>query len=99
MEPVDFEPEQLMFLPPHDTVTFAKDQPEYRPLPAVVFNGASARTVSRWTLTAEERQRIANGEDLYIEQLRFRDNTGRPWPLQPILPTVGLRDFCPADAM
>ena len=89
MEPVDFELEQTAFLPPHDLVTYAKDQPEYRPLPVARLHGAEGRVISRWTLTAEERARIAAGEDLYIELLTF----GRP--LQPILPTVGLRDFCP----
>jgi hypothetical protein len=34
---------------------------------------------------------IAAGADLFIEQLTFRQR------LQPILPTVGLRTFCPKD--
>jgi len=48
--------------------------------------------ISRWTLTADERQRIAAGDDLYIEHLTFGH------PFQPVLPAVGLREFCPADA-
>jgi len=92
MEPIALEDEQRVFLPDHDVVTFAKDQPEYRPLPAVVFHGPERRVISRWTLTADERARIAAGEDLYVEQLTFGG------ALQPILPTIGLRDFCPADS-
>lgn len=91
MEPTGFEQEQTAFLPPHRLVTYAKDQPQYRPLPTVQLVGEEGRVISRWTLTPEERAAIAAGEDLYIEVLTF----GRP--LQPILPTVGLRDLCPLD--
>ena len=97
MEPVAFEEDETAFLPPHEFVTYAKDQPEYRPLPVVQLHGPECRTISRWTLTPAEREAVAKGEDLYLEQLLFRDEHGTPNPLQPILPTVGLRDFCPAD--
>lgn len=92
MHPIELEEEQRVFLPEHTVVTFAKDQPEYRQLPAVIFTGPERRVISRWTLTPDERAKIAAGEDLYVEQLTFGS------ALQPILPTVGLRDFCPADA-
>ncbi len=91
MEPVGFEAEQTAFLPPHDLVTYAKDQPEYKPLPVARLHGVGGRVISRWSLTAEERKKVADGEDLYLEQLTFGDS------LQPVLLTVGLRDFCPAD--
>lgn len=93
MEPIDLTEEERVFLPPHESVTFAKDQPEYRELPTVVLDGPEGRVISRWTLTAAERESIAKGEDLYLEQLTF----GRP--LQPILPSVGLRDLCPTETM
>jgi len=93
MEPIGFEEEQTAFLPPHQLVTYAKDQPEYRPLPVARLDGSAGRVISRWTLTAEEREAIAKGEDLYIEQLTFGQ------ALQPILPTIGLREFCPADTL
>ena len=89
MEPIGFEDEQTMFLPPHELVTFAKDQPQYRPLPVVRLHGSEGRVISRWQLTPDERAKIAAGEDFYLEQLTFGS------ALQPILPTVGLRDFCP----
>jgi hypothetical protein len=91
MEPKAFTADQLATLPPHRVVVFAEDQPQYRPLPTVLLAGNEGRVISRWALTDEERAAIANGEDLYIELLTFAG------PLQPILPSVGLRDYCPAD--
>jgi len=91
MEPVPFDELEVLMLPPHDLVTYAKDQPQYRPLPVAKLHGPEGRVISRWVLTPEERERLAKGEDLYIEQLTF----GRA--LQPILPNVGLRDLCPVD--
>ena len=91
MEPVHIDDDDRTFLPPHDVVTYAKDQPQYQPLPVVRLHGAEGRLISRWTLTDAERAKIAAGEDIYIEMLTFGG------PLQPILPTVGLRDFCPMD--
>lgn len=91
MEPVGLELEQTAFLPPHDLVTYARDQPQYRPLPVARLHGPEGRLISRWTFTAEERAKIAAGEDLYIEVLTFG------LKLQPILPNVGIRDLCPRD--
>ena len=58
-------------------VTYAKDQPEYSPLP--VFRTEKA-VLSRWTLTEEERRHIASGGDLFICMINFGG------PLLPILP-------------
>lgn len=100
MVPTEFTDDERAFLPEHEAVTFAKDQPEYLPLPAVVLEGDLARTISKWQLTDAERASIAAGECVYLEQLRFVDPaTGRPNPLQPIRPTVGLRAYCPRDEM
>jgi len=93
MTPTRFTDEERAFLPPHEEFIYAKDQPAYLPLPTVVLHGRARRTISRWTLTPAERASIAAGEDLYVEQLTFGED------LQPILPTVGLRTFCPADRM
>jgi len=106
MEPVGLELEQTTFLPPHDLVTYAKDQSPYRPLPVARLHGAEGRLISRWTFTPEERAQIAAGEDLYLEVLTFPGQHLCPHcgqgchvsgALQPLLPTVGLRDFCPMD--
>lgn len=57
-------------------VTFAKDQPPYDPLPALVYPDGTVLT--EWTFTEEERQRIARGENLRLWIWPF----GRP--LQPV---------------
>ena len=93
MEPVDFTDEERAVLPPHEEVTFARNQPQYRPLPTVILDGREGRVISRWTLSPEERAAIAAGEDIYLEQLTFGN------PLQPQRPSVGLRTYCPRDTM
>lgn len=55
---------------------FAKDQPEYQPLPALVFD--DGRVLTEWSLSEEERAAIARGENLRLWIWTF----GRP--LQPI---------------
>ena len=92
MMPKDFETEDRFFLPPHDHVVLAEHQPQYQPLPIVRILGPEGRVISKWTLTDEERMAIAAGADLFIEQLTFNEY------FQPILPTVGLRNFCPKDS-
>ena len=61
---------------PIETV-FAKDQPEYLPLPTVFLDTPERPVVSRWRFTDEEREAIANGADLILTQLTFQN------PLQP----------------
>lgn len=74
-------------VPGHTEVVFAKDQPPYQPLPAVVTPHeltAGYQVLSRWTLSDVERLRIARGEDIYLSQINFGT------PLTPVL--IGLRD-------
>jgi hypothetical protein len=74
MQPIEF---------PEQNVIFAKDQPEYLPLPAFVdLSTPTGRTVTMWELTEEEAQQVAQTRRLYIQQLTFRQ------PLQPILPSI-----------
>ncbi len=54
-------------------VVFAKEQPEYRPLPALRLDDPSNPIVSRWTFTKEERSRVAAGSDLLLTQYIFED--------------------------
>jgi hypothetical protein len=61
-------------------VIFAKDQPQYRPLPAIVTSDGYVTT--RWKFTFRERLRILFGGSLYLQQLTFND------PLQPQLPST-----------
>jgi hypothetical protein len=69
--------------------TYAEDQPEYLPLPTLVSMDAAGRVVSRWQPTAEERQRIAEGADVYVTVMTFHG------PLQPQLVTVGGAPLAP----
>lgn len=62
---------------------FAKDQPEYIPLPA--WRGEDGRVVTRWRLTWKERLRILFFGNLWLTVLTFNH------PLQP----VKLETECP----
>jgi hypothetical protein len=63
----------------YDEIVFAKDQPEYIPLPAIRVNRDGAETiVTRWKLTDEEREAVASGADLWLEVMTIGQ------PLQPI---------------
>ena len=63
-------------------IVYAKDQPEYNSLPAVVIESAGRPILTRWEFTDEERQRIANGESLYLWVYTFGQ------ALQPISPEI-----------
>lgn len=68
-------------------VTFAKDQPQYLPLPAILFPDGLA--MSRWEFTDEERRLIAEGANLVFSQLTFKQ------PMQPIRLQVVAADADP----
>ena len=57
-------------------VIFAKDQPEYLPLPALVY--ADGKVMTEWKLTEEERLALIRGENIRLWIWTY----GRP--LQPI---------------
>lgn len=69
-----------------ETVTFAKNQPEYIPLPAWV--GEDGLVVTRWRLTWAERFRLFLTGNLWLSILTFKN------PLQP----VKLDTTCPLQA-
>lgn len=60
---------------PEQNVVYAKDQPEYEPLPA--FRN-DTESISLWEPTPEEREAIANGANIWVRQMNFSK------PLQPI---------------
>jgi hypothetical protein len=82
----------LDYLTPHDGPvikgleqherTYAKDQPEYKPLRCLV-SPVQGRVLSRWDLTEEQRKAVAEGADIFLVCCTF----GKP--LQPILMAVG----------
>lgn len=60
---------------------FAKDQPEFNPLPALCFQGGAVLT--RWKLSDEERERFLETGDIYILLQKQPDQL-----LTPVLPGV-----------
>lgn len=57
-------------------IVFAKDQPEYRQLPALIYPDGRVRT--EWAPTDEERLAIAHGENIRLWIWTFNR------PLQPV---------------
>jgi hypothetical protein len=59
-------------------IILGKDQPEYIPLPAVYLDTPARPMITRFRLDEEERAAIANGADIVLQQLTFRN------PFQPV---------------
>lgn len=59
-------------------IVFAKDQPEYRQLPAVLSGGEYGRATFRFKLSIRERLDILFGGNIYLQTLTFNR------PLQPV---------------
>lgn len=62
--------------------TYAKDQPEYIPLPTLVCDSRVGDVCSRWHMTWRERLRVLLHGDIYVRVKTFN------YPLQPLLLTV-----------
>lgn len=74
MKPVEFEEANMVF---------AKDQPEYLPLPAYIHPmDPHGTVVSCWQMTWRERLRVLWSGRLYLSVLTFNQ------PLQPQRPSV-----------
>ena len=52
-------------------VVMGWDQPEYNPLRCLTGNTATGERLSRWTLTQEQRDAVANGADIFVELLTY----------------------------
>ena len=83
MKPINF---------PEVTCTYAKDQPEYIPLP-VYKDINTGEVVSCWQLTRRERWKIFFTGKLWISNLTFLK------PLQPIRPSVNKSDMISKESM
>lgn len=72
--------------------TIAEDQEEYMPVTVALYDYAdgSRGLLTRWTLTPEERQAVASGEDIYVQQLNFGT------PMTPLIVRAGPGDFAVA---
>lgn len=76
MKPIEF---------PGHNVVFAKDQPEYQPLPAMVLP-EDGTVITCWELSPQELEVIKKTGVVYLKQLTFRR------PLQPVLLMAELGD-------
>jgi hypothetical protein len=65
---------------PQQTAVFAKDQPEYQPLPAHV--SVHGVVTSCWELSDAELKELIETKRIWLQQLTFGQ------PLQPQLPSV-----------
>ena len=72
MEPIEFK---------EQTAIYAKDQPEYLPLP--VHKSNKGIVTSCWRFSLIERIKVLFGSRIYWQQHTFNQ------PLQPIMPYVG----------
>lgn len=75
MHPIEFKGQNVIF---------AKEQPQYQPLPALRM--PDGEVYSCWQLSDEEIVSIIKNKCIFIKQLTFNDQ------LQPILPMVELGD-------
>lgn len=64
----------------NDEVVYAKDQPEYQPLPCIKTPDGAVLT--RWSLNEQERRQVAEQGYVYLTVMTFNQ------PLQPLLMTV-----------
>ena len=70
-------------------IVLGEGQPEYVPLPAVYLDTPSRPMITRWRLSAEERDAIIAGADVVLQQLTFR------MPFQPVNLQVVMPDDAP----
>lgn len=66
---------------PESNITFAKNQPEYLPLPA--WRSEEGQVFSCWKLTFIERIKVLFGANVWLSQLTFNQ------ALQPQKPYIG----------
>ena len=76
-------------------IVLGEGQREYVPLPAVYLDTESCPMVTRWRLSDEEREMVAKGADIVLQQLVFRDKYGRNNRFQPIHLQVVMPDAMP----
>lgn len=88
MEPVEISEPIDGYAP----VTFAKDQPEYRPLPALMERKPPGKVdwhggvITRWRPSAEELAKLLAGDDLCLEVWTFGNRCGKCGHVQGLQP-------------
>ena len=77
MKPVKFK---------HQNVVFAKDQPEYQPLPALRIDSPSGEVISCWKLSFKERIKVLLFGKIWLSLMSFNK------PLTPSYLSVNRKD-------
>ena len=77
MKPVEFK---------HQNIVFAKDQPEYQPLPALRIDSPTGEVVSCWKLSFKERIKIVFTGRVWLSLMSFNK------PLTPSYLAVNRKD-------
>lgn len=67
---------------PECNITFAEDQPEYQPLPALKLQTKQGEVISCWKLSFKEKIKILFTGKMWLSIYTFNN------PLQPILMSV-----------
>ena len=70
---------------PEHNATFGEGQPQYKPLPVLLF--PDGQVISCWQLNDEEKARVAETGQIWLSQLTFNR------PLQPVFMTVEKTDL------
>lgn len=84
MEPDTITCEEIGCVEGYKPIVFAKDQPEYNPLPALTDGHT---VITKWKLSDKEIKDIFDNRVVYLKILTF----GRP--LQPILMTTKVEEL------
>jgi len=89
MEPIS----PVLIKNPHglEEIVFAKDQPQYRPLPAIRTEDGTV--VSRWQLSWKERLQVLWTGSVWVQLVMGRDERGRHRPLTPSMLTTEPPEF------
>lgn len=77
MKPIEFK---------HQNTVFAKDQPEYQPLPALKLDTPTGEVISCWKLTPKERIKIIFTGRIWLSLMSFNK------PLTPSYLAVNRKD-------
>jgi hypothetical protein len=77
MKPIEFK---------HQNIVFAKDQPEYQPLPALRLDTPQGEVISCWKMTFRERIKVACTGKIWMSLCSFKK------PLTPSYLSVNRKD-------
>ena len=78
MKPIEFK---------HQNTVYAKDQPEYLPLPVLKIEGSEGHVISCWKMTFKERMKVLFTGKIWLDLMSFNK------PLTPSFMSVNRKDI------